>query len=133
MNRINEAYPGGSLALQTSLDNFQTKADSLSGCVVSLSGTLPEIIYGVKIKANLFKEIVGSKRELKIEPVKINENLMLSVNTAITLGNVTKSKNNEIELELKIPIVPFRNDRVGIARNYEGRWRLIGYGEIILN
>ncbi|MCL6501005.1 MAG: translation initiation factor IF-2 subunit gamma, partial [Candidatus Pacearchaeota archaeon] len=44
---------------------------------------------------------------------------------------VTRIKGDEIELTLKIPIVPFKSDRVGIARNYQGHWRLIGWGELL--
>ncbi len=132
-NDLHEALPSGSLALQTSLDPMLTKADSLSGCVAGISGKLPEIVYKIKIKTNLFKEIVGSKESesFRIEPIKTSENLMLSLNTAITLGNVTSSKGNEIELSLKIPIVYFKKERVGVARNYKGHWRLIGWGDTV--
>ncbi len=129
-NDLDEALPSGSLAIQTSLDPLLTKADSLSGCVASLTDTLPEITNKIKLKAKLFKEIVGSKERLVVEKIKMNENLMLSVNTSITVGQVTFVKEDEIELFLKIPIVPFLGERFGIARNYKGHWRLIGYGEL---
>ena len=131
-NELDEALPSGSLAIQTALDPFLTKADALAGCVCGLEGTLPEITYKIALRINLFKEIVGTKeKEIKIEPPKVNEILMLSVNTATTIGTITKVKDNEIELALKIPVIAFQNDRVGIARNYKGHWRLIGWGEII--
>ncbi|MEM4152718.1 MAG: translation initiation factor IF-2 subunit gamma [Candidatus Pacearchaeota archaeon] len=128
---LEEAFPSGSLAIQTSLDPFLTKSDALAGCVAGLKETLPEITYNVKLKTHIFKEIVGAKEEIKIEPLKAGEYLMLSANTTITLGIVTKIKDDEIELNLKIPIVPFKGDRVGIARNYQGHWRLIGWGELL--
>jgi translation initiation factor 2 gamma subunit (eIF-2gamma) len=56
---------------------------------------------------------------------------MLSVNTTITVGRVEKIKGDEIELTLKIPIVAITGDKVGIARNISGHWRLIGWGEIV--
>ncbi len=56
---------------------------------------------------------------------------MLSVNTTITVGVVEKLKDNNIELSLNIPIVALKGDNVGIARNIEGHWRLIGFGEIL--
>ena len=131
-NNLQEALPSGSLAIQTSLDPLMTKADSLSGCIMSLAGTLPEVVYKIKLKLNLFKEIVGAKEPLKIDPLKINEYLMLSVNTSITVGTVIKVKGDEAEMYLKIPIVPFANERIGLARNYSGHWRLIGWGDILL-
>jgi len=132
-NKLNEALPGGSLAIQTALDPLITKADGLSGCVVALENTLPEIESKIKLKTNLFKEIVGTKAKesIKIEPLKSNENLLLSVNTATTVGLITSARKNEVEVSLKIPIVPFKGDRIGIARNYNGHWRLIGWGEIL--
>lgn len=132
-NDLKEAFPSGSLAIQTSLDPFLTKADALAGCVAGLSGSLPEIVYKIKLKANIFKEIVGSKEQenIKIMPLKTNEYLMLSINTTTTVGTVSRINGNEIELVLKIPIVPFKGDRVGLARNYQGHWRLIGWGELL--
>jgi translation initiation factor 2 subunit 3 len=129
-NSLKEAIPSGSLAIQTSLDPLLTKADSLSGCVAALTGTLPEITEKIKLKVNLFKEIVGAKGKLEIEKIKSNENLMLSINTSTTVGTVTSARENVVELFLKIPIVPFLGERIGIARNYKGHWRLIGSGEL---
>jgi len=68
---------------------------------------------------------------VKIDPIKTPENLLLSVNTAVTIGVVKKVGKNEVELSLKVPVVPFKGDNLGIARNINGHWRLIGYGEII--
>jgi translation initiation factor 2 subunit 3 len=128
-----EIVPSGSLAIQTSFDPLLTKADALAGSIAGLEGSLPDPVYKIKLKLNLFKEIVGAKvkESIKIEPIKTNENLMLSVNTATTVGLVISARNETADLSLKIPIVPFKGDRVGIARNYNGHWRLVGWGEII--
>ena len=40
-------------------------------------------------------------------------------------------EGDEAELSLKIPIVAISKNKVGIARNISGHWRLIGWGEII--
>lgn len=130
---LQEARPSGSLAIETSLDPMLTKADSLAGSVAGLDKSLPEIVYKIKIKTSLFKEIAGAREKdnVKIEPIKTSENLMLSVNTATTVGLVTSARSNLAEINLKIPIVPFAGDRIGIARNYNGHWRLIGWGEIV--
>lgn len=132
-NELDEAYPSGSLAIQTELDPNLTKSDGLAGCIAGLENSVPEIVSKIKIKTTLFKEIVGSKdqKELKIDPLKVNEFLMLSVNTATTVGLVNSIKGNIAELSLKIPVVPFPGYRLGIARNYSGHWRLIGWAEII--
>ena len=129
--KIKEAIPGGSIAIETELDPFMAKADTLSGCVAGLNAKLPEITSTITLKFDLFKEVLGTEKHERVEPIKMSEMLMLSVNTAITVGIVKKIKNNEIELSLRIPIVPFKGENVGIARNISGHWRLIGFGEII--
>ncbi len=129
---LERAEPSGSLAIETELDPILTKADNLAGCVASLAGELPEITDRINLRFYLFPSLLGTEKIQKIEPIKPPELLMLSVNTAITVGMVKRVKNDEAELILKIPIVPFKGDNVGIARNIGGHWRLIGFGEIIL-
>ncbi len=128
---IKEAEPGASIALETELDPILTKADALSGCVASITGKLPEIFSNIKIKTSLFKEVLGITEKKQVDDIKTAELLMLSINTSITVGTVKRIKNNEVELVLRIPIVPFKGENVGIARMISGHWRLIGFGEII--
>ena len=128
---IKEASPGGSLAFETELDNILTKSDSLSGCLSSVSGKLPEITDKIKIKYNLFSEVFGVQEKTKIEDLKLSEVIMLSINKTISVGKIQKIKGNEIEFSLKIPIVPLKGESIGLARNINGHWRLIGFGEII--
>ena len=128
---IKEATPGGSLAIQTTLDPSITKADSLAGCVSSLLGKIPDITSNVKIKFKLFKQVQGTLEHEAIQEIKSNEMLLLSINTAITVGNVTSARGDEADLSLRIPVVPFKGENVGIARNINGHWRLIGFGELI--
>jgi len=56
---------------------------------------------------------------------------MLSVNTGITVGMVKTIKNNIAEVNLRIPIVPIKSENIGLARNVNNHWRLIGFGELI--
>ncbi len=128
---VEEVTPGASISIETELDPFLTKADSLSGCIVSEKGKLPEISYKAKIKTELFKEVLGISEHKEVAPLKTKEMLMLSVNTTITVGTVEKINKDEIELLLNIPIVSLKGDNVGIARNIDGHWRLIGFGEIV--
>jgi len=128
---IKQAAPGGSLAFETELDNVLTKQDSLSGNIASTPNNLPEISNKIKLKFHLFPEVLGEEKTTKIENLKTNEMLMISVNTTITVGQIIKLNKDEIEISLKIPIVPIKGDSVGIARNIHSHWRLIGFGEII--
>ncbi|MFA5953284.1 MAG: translation initiation factor IF-2 subunit gamma [Candidatus Pacearchaeota archaeon] len=128
---VKEVLPGASISIETSLDPFLTKTDSLTGCVLSTKGDLPDIISKIKIKAELFKEVLGQETHQSVEKIKLNELLMLSVNTTITVGIAQKIHENEIELNLTIPIIALKGDNVGIARRIDNHWRLIGFGEII--
>jgi len=128
---LKELTPGGSASIETELDMSVGKTDALSGCVVSLEGKLPEITSEIKMKFELFPEIVGALSATDVQPLKSTETLMLSANTSVSVGIVKKATKDEALLSLKIPIVPFEKEKVGIARNINGHWRLIGYGEII--
>lgn len=128
---IKEISPGASISIETSLDPFLAKADSLNGCVVSIKGNLPDITHKLSIKTKLFEEVFGMEVHQKVEPIKTKEVLMLSVNTTITLGIVEKITKDTIELSLNIPIIALKGDNSGIARNINSHWRLIGFGEII--
>ncbi len=131
---VKTAQPGASIAIETSLDPALTKADSLTGCLVSKKGVLPDITHSLKITHTLFKEVLGDAEaeKNKIEPIKTKEMLMLNVDTTITVGIVEKvdGKTGQIELSLNIPVIGLKGSKVGIARNFNGHWRLIGWGQV---
>jgi translation initiation factor 2 subunit 3 len=128
---LNEITPGGSMSIETSSDMAYGKGDALAGCVASIKGSLPEVVTNLKVSYKLFNEIFGTGSAMKVDPIKMTEMLMLSIDTTMTVGIVKKIDKNGIELSLKIPIVPFKGNNVAIARNYANHWRLIGYGEIL--
>ena len=128
---LKEIFPGASISIETELDPFLTKTDSLTGCLASTKNYLPEITYNIKIKAETFKKVLGTSEHKEIEPIKTKEMLMININTTISVGTVEKISNNQIELSLKIPVIGLAGENVGIARNINNHWRLIGFGEII--
>ena len=128
---VKELVPGGSMSIETELDMAVGKSDSLSGCVASQIGKLPETTLQLNIRYQLFPEVYGAGGHVKVDPIKASELLMLSVNTTMSSGIVKHIKKDILEFSLKIPVVPFKGDNVGIARNINGHWRLIGYGEIV--
>jgi len=129
--KVNELGPGGSAGIETELDMALGARDILSGNVVSLAGKLPELSENINLKFKLFEEIYGVGGHVKVEQIKASETLMLSINTTTTGGNVKRIKGDELEMNLKVPAVVFKGDNVGIARNINNHWRLIGHGEII--
>ncbi|MAG40181.1 translation initiation factor IF-2 subunit gamma [Candidatus Pacearchaeota archaeon] len=129
--KVDKATSGGSLAIETELDPSLGKSDSLSGGIAGLKDSLPEITENIKVKYSLFDKVLGDEEHEDIGIPKPNELLMLSVNTSITVGQVKKVDKENVEMGLKIPVVPLEGESIGIARNFNGHWRLIGVGEIV--
>ena len=75
-------------------------------------------------------KVFGTEKHEDVQALKPNEMLMLSLNTSTTVGQITKTDKNSTNLSLKIPVVPLKGESIGIARNLNGHWRLIGFGEI---
>jgi translation initiation factor 2 subunit 3 len=129
--KVKEVEPGVSISIETGLDPFLTKTDSLTGRIVGLKGKLPEITKKIRVKINLFNEVLGVEEHKKVDNLRVKEMLMLSVNTTITVGTVEKISEEETELMLNIPLVTLKGGKLGIARNIGGHWRLIGWGEVL--
>ena len=128
---VQELTPGGSMSIETALDMSLGKSDAFAGCVASHPGALPELMTSIRIRYTLFPDLSGIAGAQKVSPLKMSELILLSVNTATTGGIIRKLSPKEVELSLKIPIIPMPGESVGIARNINAHWRLIGYGEII--
>ena len=125
---VDRIQPGGSCAIMTELDPAIVKADALIGAVVGHPGKLPPVHSTIKLKAVLLERMVGSKEELKIDPVRKAEVLMLNVNSAATVCVVSDVSKNIATIPLKRPICAYPGSRVTISRRVENRFRLIGYG-----
>jgi translation initiation factor 2 subunit 3 len=128
---VNEIEPGGLAGISTTLDPYLTKSDGLSGNVLGLVGKLPPIISEIKLKTKILERVVGSKDNIKMEEIRPGSMLLLTVSTNRTIGVVTSKKGNILDARLKIPICAEKSDRVAISQQFSGRWRLMGYGEII--
>ncbi len=127
---IEEVHPGGSIGIMTSLDPSIVKSDKLSGSLVGLPGKLPLILYDLELEVHLLERVVGIKEELSVSPIKLNEALMLNVNSSATVGVVTKLKKDIIICKLKLPVCAESGSRVTISRMIGNRFRLIGYAII---
>lgn len=128
--KIEKATPGGSIAIATTLDPYLVKSDSLTGNVVGLKGTIPDIKYELKLESKLLDRIIGVDKYQKVDPIKKGEAIMLNVNAAATVGIVTDISKKEFSVKLKLPVVVLPNDRITLSRMVGHRFRLIGYAEI---
>ncbi|WP_292730564.1 translation initiation factor IF-2 subunit gamma [Methanoculleus sp.] len=128
---VTEAAPGGLLGVGTKLDPALTKSDALAGQVAGLVGKLPPVWERLKFDVTLMERVVGADSEQIIEPLKHKEPLMLSVGTAVTVGVITNTKKNQIEVQLKRAVCAEVGARIAISRQVGGRWRLIGMGILV--
>lgn len=129
--KLEEAEAGGLLGVLTKLDPYFTKADGLVGNIVGLPGKLPSVWQKIKLRTKLLDRVVGMKDMDKVQVIKPGETLMINVGTARSVGTVTRIRGNDIDIDLKIPICADKKDRIVLSRQILGRWRLIGYGEIV--
>lgn len=127
---IKEAFPAGTVGILTSLDPSIVKADKLIGNLIGLPGKLPKVWHEFMIEIYLLQRVVGVAEQLSVEPIKLNEVLMLNVNTAATVGTVIKIKRNYVWCKLKLLVCADSGTRVTISRMVGNRFRLIGYGII---
>lgn len=123
---IEDAKPGGLIAIGTNLDPSLTKSDNLSGNVMGLPGSLPSARERLVLDIKLLKSVISAREDITIKAIEKNEILMLSVGSAITVGRVVDPK--KVELMLKLPVCVEKGDSVAISRSLGARWRLIGYG-----
>ncbi len=127
---LEEAGAGGLLGVLTKLDPSLTKSDSLVGNVVGLPEKLPETTNTLMLEVKLLDRVVGSKELATVEPIKLNEVLMINIGTARSIGTVTSIKKSRLELKLKIPVCFEEKERTVLSRQIAGRWRLIGFGTV---
>jgi len=129
-NKVEEATPGGLLAVGTALDPTLTKSDTLTGQVAGLPGTLPPTLDIFTMELHLLERVVGVTDEAEIGEIKTSEPLMLNLGTATTVGIVTSARGSVAEVKLKRPVCAEVGSMVAISRRIGSRWRLIGVGVI---
>ncbi len=124
------ALPGGLIAIGTELDPTMVKSDSLAGKLVGRPGQLPPVLETFDLSMCLLKRAVGTVDEKNVEPLKTNEPLMLTVGTATTVGIISELRPDWIRVKLKLAVCADQGQRIAVSRRIEGKWHLIGYGEI---
>lgn len=132
-NQLKKARPGGLIGLGTNLDPALTKGDRLIGHLVGGPGSLPETLDEVELKVNLLDKVIGAEVQMKVQPIKHGEKLLLVVGTEKTGGTVTKILKNSVLIKLSPSICPPEDFIYAISRIINRRYRLIGYGEEIIH
>lgn len=127
---VDELSPGGSVGILTTLDPAIVKSDRLTGNVAGAKGKLPPVWQNFELETHLLDRMVGAKDDVLVDPIKMSEPLMLNVNSAATVGVVTKLSKKSFNCILKLPVCAEVGSRVTISRRLGNRFRLIGYGII---
>ena len=122
-----ELRPGGLAALGTSLDPSLAKSDGLTGRLIGTAGTLPAVSQKIRLRATLLDRVLGAQREIKVDRIRTNETLAVTVGTTVASGKVTSARGDEVELALNRTVTVFPGSRVAISRRLNA-WRLIGFG-----
>ncbi len=130
MISVDKATPGGLMGVMTELDPALTKSDRFVGNVVGLPENLPPVLDKITLKVKLMERVVGTKEDLKVEPVRKGDVVMLTVGIMRTVGTVTNT-GEKVEVQLKMPVCADKGERVAFSRQITGRWRLVGFGEIL--
>ncbi len=125
---VQEAKPGGLVAIGTNLDPSLTKADALVGSVVGKPGSIPPVVKTIRARYELLQRIVGMKEMVKTPPMQQGEVIVITAGTAIRVGVITSLSKEYIEIKLRDPIVAWEGSRIAISRRVIGRWRLSGWG-----
>jgi translation initiation factor 2 subunit 3 len=128
---VEEATCGGLVGVGTLLDPSYSKADGLSGNIAGKIGLLPPIMSELTLETHILDRAVGTKEQMKVKKINLNETLLLHVGSAVNLGKVIAAKPNTVKVKLTRPIYAITGSRVAISRKITSRWRLIGYGLII--
>jgi len=125
--KLDEAKPGGLIAVGTQLDQSLTHSDSLVGSVLCVKEMLPPVYSELKL------EISPMKRLLQKFPdsFKPNEPLVLGIGTATTVGFVVEQKKKVAKILLKKPVCADASQKIAVMRRAENRWRLYGTAKLV--
>lgn len=128
--KLKEAGPGGLIGVGTNLDPSLAKSDFLTGNIAGKEGRLPPTLDKLTLDVKLLESVVGAKETVTVSKINTNEPLMVASGTGRTIGMVTSSREDIIDINLKTPICAEKQDKIVIFRQVGGKWRLIGYGVI---
>ncbi|ADV65633.1 translation initiation factor IF-2 subunit gamma [Desulfurococcus mucosus] len=127
---VEEAKPGGLVALQTKLDPSLTKGDQLVGSVVTRPGNEIPVVKTLEVRYQLFERIVGARELVKLPPLQANEKIAVAIGAASRVAVVKSVRKDVMTIELTDPVATWSGSRIAISRRVLARWRLAGWGII---
>jgi translation initiation factor 2 subunit 3 len=127
---VNEAVPGGLLAISTDLDPSYSKADRLVGQVVFRKGQEEKPVSKAIVTIKLFDTVLGTSEPLKPTPITPTEEVLVEAGPALVLANFRQTSKGAYEADFKRPVVLEKGQTIAISRRVKNRWRLSGYGTV---
>ncbi|MDO8538641.1 MAG: translation initiation factor IF-2 subunit gamma [archaeon] len=121
---IDEALPGGLIAIKTLLDPSVTKNDSMRGQVIGEKGSLNTPTMDLNVKIVPFERMIG----VKDTEIKTNDTIVLNAGTTTAVGRVTGLKKGFTNIALKNPVIVEKGQRIAISKRENSGWRLVAYG-----
>ncbi len=128
-NKLEQAHPGGLVALQTIIDPSITMQDRLVGQLIGHPGTLPDVQYNLYLNCKWL--------DVKGKSLKIGTIMLLTIGSFNVTGVLEDVKSKSyISLKLKMPvcaeldsntfaIISLKNIKT------DNRWQLMGIGRLI--
>ena len=125
--QLSEAFPGGLMAIGTTLDPSIAQNDQLRGKIVAKPGSMPDPTKALKLELHLFERMI----EKTEHTIKLNDALVLTIGTNTGIGIVSKTDGKTVDLILKNEVIVEKDERIAISKNINGQWRLIAYGKVM--
>ncbi|HLC45962.1 MAG TPA: translation initiation factor IF-2 subunit gamma [archaeon] len=132
--KIQEARPGGLIAIGTLIDPFFSKNDKLKGSVIGLKGSVPEARKTLEVDFHAIKRTTEVEKQLS-SAIQKGETVVVAIGTGVTTGKVTgaqktQQEHSKVVIELSRPLCAPPKSRAVISRNTGKGWRLSGYGQV---
>ena len=124
-SRLEEAGPGGLIAIGTEIDPYFGKGDKLKGQLVGKPGTLPDPVTQFAVE---YHPIERKVQKVEHPPFRQGELMAAAIGTMPAAVIITSYKKDHLELKTKKPVVVEEGMRIAISRKVGNRWRLTGCG-----
>jgi translation initiation factor 2 subunit 3 len=122
--QLDNAHPGGLVAVGTTIDPSLTKSDALVGSVIGKPGEVPEPVDILNVKYQMLK-----RTDVEIAPLREGEPVVVNIHTATGVGMIAKLAKGVATIRLKKPVVSEKGMTIALSKRVGQRWRLAAWGE----
>ncbi len=123
---INEAKPGGLVAIATELDPSLAQNDKFRGQIIAKPNSLPAPTKELNLKITIFQRPGQEKTEFKA-----SESVVLTVGTNTLVGFLKKVTPTTIIVLLKQDAIVEKGEKIAVSKHINSQWRLTAYAEVI--